>query len=88
MLQNLIGRVDFLLALCTCHFSEKQTCTERYRKEDEDVATRLGNVDLQDRDNACVQIVRLGGLGVVDVDGIPSSWDCCKAQIIKEPFQI
>ena len=58
-MEDLAGRVDLLLA----------------GEEEEDVAGRFGEVDLHHGDEGRVEVVRLGRLGVEDLDGEGAAGD-------------
>lgn len=73
LLQVLLGGVDLVLA----------------GEEDEDVAVRGGGrVDLEDRGDGGVEVVGLGLLGVVDVDGVPAAGDVEDGRAVKVPREL
>jgi hypothetical protein len=45
-------------------------------KKDKDVALGLGGVDLEDGGDGGVEVICFGLRRVVDVDGVPTAWDC------------
>mmetsp|Transcript_231 Transcript_231/g.408 ORF Transcript_231/g.408 Transcript_231/m.408 type:complete len:217 (-) Transcript_231:825-1475(-) len=59
LVEDLAGRVDLLLS----------------RQEDEHVPRWLGEVDLHDGDERGVKVVRLGRLGIEDLNGEGATWD-------------
>ena len=57
-------------------------------EEDEYVSRRLRDVDLQHGDDARLEVVCLGRLGVHDIDGEAAAWDVedgCVVEVLREP---
>mmetsp|Transcript_37897 Transcript_37897/g.108999 ORF Transcript_37897/g.108999 Transcript_37897/m.108999 type:complete len:414 (-) Transcript_37897:906-2147(-) len=54
------------------------------REEDQNVARALGEVNLQHGDDASFEVVRLGGLRVVNADGVPPARDVEDRGVVEE----
>ncbi len=59
---------NFILTLDIACQLGKSLGRESHRKEDKNIALRLGCMDLENGGDGCVEVVGLGLRGVVDID--------------------